>query len=60
MRIVVATVAKKPRMLRITCVTERPCSSAEDASANVLTSIPLQHRNETFDSSVKRAFYLGF
>lgn len=47
MRIVVATVAKNPRKLRIICVTERPCSPAEDASANVFTRFPLQiHRNQ--------------
>ena len=38
---------KAPRMLRTICVTERPCSSAEDASANkVFTRFPLQYINQ--------------
>ena len=46
MRIVVATVPKKPRML---CVAERPFSSVEDASSNVvLTRFPLQHKRQIF------------
>lgn len=43
MRIVVATVPKKPRML---CVAERPFSSVEDASSNVFTRFPSQHKRE--------------